>query len=238
MVRSLESLPGSGSWRLRLAWAPTEGLWTTLRVPGQCLSFCDDGTLVHAALQRESTAALAVAIWPASGSSLAVGNALPYMVRQRAPRAVLRGPVSAATAEDGCTVLTVQCDASDPVPKADDSQLLYLGAQGPHPLRTCAMETDASRGRVRIAAVESVTPVPSSSVDLDTRPRALRPALLSAGGARWTQLTQWLAVGVLPLPAHTVCSGVQYRCPGRACRRPAAGPTPVSKRGPSGSRHP
>ena len=49
---------------LQVTWTVSPGLWNTVRIPGQCFTFCDGGVLIHGLIAMQSTASRAVIIIP------------------------------------------------------------------------------------------------------------------------------------------------------------------------------
>ena len=207
IVRSLLRDAGTSEYVMELAWTITDGLWNTVRVPGQCLTFADGGTLIHAALSSDTTQALAVARWPAAPTALGTGDLVSFMLRQRPPRATILGPIEIG--DDGWSV-QIQGSLQNPefVPPEPGVHLLYLGRRGTHPTLPGAVDTDAARARDWIFAVDSVDVRPATADAF-----ALRSTPLPSATFAWTQLNNWLAVGSLSLSASAIPTGARYDWP-------------------------
>ena len=89
---------------LRAPWTVPDGLWTTLRVPGQVVTLVARGRCCHCPVLPETTAAALAcqlpATDPAGGAGpaaalFAAGDAVPYLLRARAPNVTVLGPVVA-----------------------------------------------------------------------------------------------------------------------------------------------
>ena len=195
---------------LRFTWRVSTGLWTTLRVPGQCFSFCDAGTLYHGILTSASTVVEAVVRMPPTYQpTLEIGDTVPYMVRQRPPRIVIPGPVEVSA--DGGTI-ALQADPNDPafVPPAPSAHLLYIGRRGDHPTQLAAMESDPIQARDSIFSVEAVSFRPTT----DQEPLySLQSSMLQSQSQLWAQLTFWLAVGCISVPVGRIVTGLHYQWP-------------------------
>lgn len=205
----VRAIAGTGDYTLALAWTITDGLWNSVRVPGQCLTFVDDGRLVHGLLTTDTTQTLAVVHWSAgdAGSTLEVGDIVPYMIRQRPPRATILGPVEITA--DGQAV-RVQGRIQDPtfVTPEVGAHLLYVGRRSAFPSQPCLLDTDAGRARDWIFAVEAVDVQPASVAAY-----ALQSSSVTTALRAWRQLTPWMAVGSLALAADAIPTGAQYDWP-------------------------
>ena len=195
---------------LTFAWDVSAVLWTTIRVPGQCFSFCDAGNLLHGILTTSTTRMEAVVRMPANyRPTVDVGDKIPYMVRQRPPRIVIPGPVEVSG--DGFTI-AVQGDPNDPafIPPAPSAHLLYLGRRSEHPALLAAMETEASIARDSIFSIDAVTFQSAT----DQQPLfSLQSQSLVSQSATWSQLTFWLAVGCVSVSAGHIITGLHYIWP-------------------------
>ena len=125
---------------LQATWTISSGLWNTVRIPGQCFTFCDSGVLIHGIIDMQSTASKALIIipcrvylgkkYPLHPSTVNItavpGDVLAYMVRQRPPRNVIMGPMQILS--DGQTV-AVQGNPNLSGFRAPEPgvHLLYLG---------------------------------------------------------------------------------------------------------------
>jgi hypothetical protein len=202
--------PSSGHTVLRLTWTVPTGLWTSVRVPGQCFSFCDAGSLIHGELSNASTIVEAVvSVPPGYQPFLEVGDVVPYMIRQRAPRMVIPGPVEIGP--DGDTI-ALQGDPNDPgfVPPAPSAHLLYLGRRSDHPAQLCAMEVDPEAARTMIFSVDDV----SFQASTGAQPMyALQSRALTTQSQSWSQLTFWLAVGCISVSDGHILTGIHYDWP-------------------------
>ena len=138
------------------------------------------------------------------------GDVFAYMVRQRAPRNIIMGPMQILP--DGQTV-AVQGNPNLSGFRAPEPgvHLLYLGRRSDHPLRICAMETDAEAAKEFIFAVEEVSFQP---YDQTTPMYSLQSELLSqSSGSSWSQITPWILAGLVPVPPSSIVSGLQYEWP-------------------------
>lgn len=50
--------------RVHIGWNINAQLWNTMRMPGQCLSFCEQGSVVHSSIVRGSTRTDAILEYP------------------------------------------------------------------------------------------------------------------------------------------------------------------------------
>lgn len=182
---------------LTLACAVKDNLWNTVRVPGQILTFVAQGQLVHAPLLPVSTQTTLVLQLP-SPVVLANGSALPYMIRAKAPRTTLLGPV----VQTGPNTVVVQAHpGSVPMPHAS---LVYLGGRSSHPVHTCAMQSPTV-ARNHVYAVLSVTPLGPTM--------ALRSVPLADPTVQLEQVTPHLAVGSIRLSTPAALTGLVYEWP-------------------------
>lgn len=193
---------------LRLQWSVSEALWNTARVPGQTMTVVLHGLPVHATVLPSSTPTLAVVRLPSSLATvvtdavarLAVGDALPYMLRARPPTTTLLGPV----VRTGPNTVRLQAPANA-VPTQYQG-LLYLGGRSDrHPLYPCQLQTPAV-ARASIYGVVSVATV-SGPVT------ALRSTTCTIADETWAQLTQHLAVGALTLQRSAALTGYTFTWP-------------------------
>ena len=190
---------------LRCQWSLSPAVWTTARVPGQCVTFVLDGQTVHATLTPAATASLLVATVPTAAVLAAVralwrvGQPVPYMVRTRAPGLTLPGPV----VRTGPATVLVQAPSAAAV-AAGEQALLYLGGRSAHPVRTCALAAPAD-AKASVYGIAAVARVASDTALCST---AQAPATEA-----WEQVTQHLAVGALRLSPAVVPTGFSYRWP-------------------------
>ena len=197
--------------RITVTWSMTQGLWNTARLAGQVVSFCDSGKLYHGTMATGSTDTQGIISNLPSEyvPNLQPGDPLPYMIRPRAPRAILPGPIEVST--DG-TAIHIQGNPSDAgflVPEPA-THLLYIGRRGENPQLPCDMESDATVAKQWIFAVEAISFQASSN---QSPLFSLRSEVLTTDQAQWRQTTPWLAVGVLHVATSHIMTGVQYNWP-------------------------
>ena len=60
----VKEAPSADQPLLRMQWSISSAVWNTLRVPGQCLSFTWNGSLIHGTLTSDTTTLLASVTLP------------------------------------------------------------------------------------------------------------------------------------------------------------------------------
>ena len=197
-------------WTMRLGWSVSDGLWNTIRVPGQYLTFVESGRLHHAALTSATTQQEAVVTWESSEvPDLNSADMLTYMLRQRPPRAVIPGPI--VVGDDRWTIhVEGNPEAMGFVPPEPGAHLLYVGKRGEHPLNICALDTDPVNARDWIFAVEAVSYNPDAFADGNY---SLKGTPQSTAVTTWHQVTPWLAFGCVTLSVSVIPTGLSYQWP-------------------------
>ena len=204
---------GTGTlYEQTLTWNISNRLWMNVRLPNQCITIIEDGTVVNATIDTSSTQTNCRLLDP---STSFVGpypkSNRPFIVRAQRPRQTTYGPI--LVCEDNRTVV-VQATTASFIPPVPGKDLVYLGARGSHPVRTAAWHPMDSANQF-VFGVDRVV-----AISGDAALRATRPSEITTDWQTWQACGENAVVAVFGMTNNrdAALAGIDYPWPSRRIR--------------------